>query len=123
MNAAIRTAVAVALFALTTSVFAAGGAEPIHAKGTLVDAMCGADIKSQDEADAHTRACALNSHCAASGFGIVVDGKFHKFDAEGNKKAEAIFKATDKKDHIAATVDGTLESDGSITVKSLDEAK
>src|SRR5262245_41223107 len=91
----------------------------INAKGTLMDVMCAADVKTQADADKHTRACALMDSCVKSGYGIVIDGKFHKFDAEGSKQAEAIFRSTTKTDHIAATVVGTELEDGSIAVKTL----
>jgi hypothetical protein len=120
-----RFQLAVALIALfaAPAVFAFAHEESIHAKGTLIDVMCGAEVKTQEDADTHSRKCGLMKSCVASGYGIVVDGKFHKFDAEGSKKAEAIFRGTTKEDHIAATVDGTLEDDGSITVKTLTEEK
>ena len=93
--------------------------KPIKAEGTLMDVMCGADVKTQAEADAHKRTCALMDHCAKSGFGIVIDGKFHKFDAEGSKKAEAIFRSSTKENEIHAAVVGTLADDGSIQVAEL----
>jgi len=91
---------------------------PIKTTGTLIDAMCGADA-TQADADAHTRECALMSHCLASGFGMIIDGKFHKFDAEGDKLAAEIFRATTKKDHITATVEGIELDNGSIKVEKL----
>lgn len=93
--------------------------EPIKTTGTLMDVMCSGDVKTQADADKHTRECALMEHCAASGYGIVIDGKFHKFDAEGSKKAEAIFRDSKKADHITATVEGTLQHNGDITVTAL----
>jgi hypothetical protein len=92
---------------------------PVNAKGTLIDVMCGSGVKSQADADAHTRECGLMDHCAASGYGIVIDGKFHKLDAEGSKQAAAIFKSSTKKDHITATVEGTVLDDGTLQVKTL----
>jgi len=92
---------------------------PIKKSGTLVDVMCAADVKSQADADKHSRECGLMEHCVASGYGIVIDGVFHKFDAEGNKQAEAIFRSSKKADHITATVEGTLQHEGDITVTKL----
>jgi hypothetical protein len=108
-------------FLLTVGIPAAVFAqtESIKASGTLMDAMCAGDVKTQADADAHTRDCGLMTHCAASGYGIVIDGKFHKFDAEGSKKAEAIFRSTKKTDHITATIEGTLQQNGNITVTTL----
>jgi hypothetical protein len=93
--------------------------KPIKAEGTLMDVMCGSGVKTQAEADEHKRTCALMDHCLKSGFGIVIDGTFHKFDAEGNKKAEAIFRSSTKENEIRATVVGTLGDDGSIEVEEL----
>jgi len=70
---------------------------------TLVDAMCAGNIK--DNPDAHTRDCAL--HCGADGMGLLTaDGTFLKFDDAGTKQALAVLKATNKKDHLRATVVG-----------------
>jgi hypothetical protein len=111
---------AAALVAVVLAASAAfAGETPITAKGTLVDVMCSADIKTQADADNHTRECALMDSCVKSGYGIVIDGKFHKFDAEGSKQAEAIVRSTKKEDHITATVVGTTLDDGSIRVKTL----
>ena len=60
-------------------------------------------------------------HCVKSGYGIVIDGKFHKFDAEGNKQAEAIFRATKKTENLTVRVEGTLQHAGDITVTKLTE--
>jgi hypothetical protein len=104
------------LAAAATSVFA--HEMPIKASGTLIDAMCGAKA-TQAEADAHTRDCALMKDCAASGYGIVIDGTFHKVDPEGSKLAAEIFRTSTKKDHIAAAVEGVEQHDGSIKVARL----
>jgi hypothetical protein len=73
--------------------------------GTVVDTMC----KGKDLAT-HTRQCALG--CAKGGFGIVTaDGKFVKFDEEGNAKALAALKASKKDKDLKATVSGTLQDD------------
>jgi hypothetical protein len=116
----VSITLASALVAVVLAAAAAfAGDKPVTAKGTLMDVMCASEVKTQDEADKHTRECALMDSCAKSGYGIVIDGKFHKFDAEGSKQAEAIFRSTKKADHITATVVGTMNDDGSITVKTL----
>ncbi len=73
----------------------------------LTDAMCANKVK--DNPDSHSRECIIN--CADSGFGILADGKFLKFDQEGNQKVLALLKESDKKDHIRVTVTGKLEGD------------
>ena len=73
--------------------------------GTVIDSMC----KGKDVAN-HTRQCALG--CAKSGFGIVTsDGKFIKFNEEGNAKALAALKASNKEKDLKATVTGTMDGD------------
>ena len=116
----MRIAIAILAAVLAApAVFAAVHEQAINAKGTIVDAMCGPDMKTQADADKHERSCALMDHCREAGYGIVIDGKFHKFDAEGSKQAEALLRASEKADHITATVEGTLEHDGSIKVAKL----
>lgn len=71
--------------------------------GTLVDVSC----KGKDLAK-HTRTCAVA--CAKSGFGLVLgDGKFLKFDEEGNAKALAVLKASSKESDLKAEVVGKAE--------------
>jgi hypothetical protein len=108
---ALVIAIPVAAFAHTT---------PIDKTGVLMDVMCSKGA-TQESAAKHTRECGLMEHCVASGYGIVVDGVFHKFDAEGNKQAEAIFRATKKANNITVRVEGTLQHEGDITVDKLTE--
>jgi hypothetical protein len=91
---------------------------PIKKPGTLIDVMCSEGVTDETAAK-HTRECGLMDVCVKSGYGIVIDGVFHKFDAEGNKQAEAIFRASKKTDHITAMVEGTLQHEGDITVTKL----
>jgi hypothetical protein len=66
-------------------------------------------MKVKGDPDAHTRDCMMT--CAGGGFGLFTsDGKFLKFDKAGNDKALAALKASEKKDHLHATVTG--ERDG-----------
>jgi hypothetical protein len=73
--------------------------------GTVVDVSCkGKDLAS------HTKKCAMG--CAKSGFGLVTaDGKFIKFDEEGNAKALEALKGTSKDADLKATVKGTMDGD------------
>lgn len=73
--------------------------------GTVVDVSCkGKDLAS------HTKKCAMG--CAKSGFGLVTaDGKFIKFDEEGNAKALEALKASSKDADLKATVKGTMDGD------------
>jgi hypothetical protein len=118
----MKTRIAILALALVAAVPAAFAAhtEPINTTGVLLDVMC-SEGATEESAAKHTRACGLMEHCVKSGYGIVIDGKFHKFDAEGNKQAEAIFRATTKTENITARVEGTLQHAGDITVTKLTE--
>jgi hypothetical protein len=117
----IHTAIlALALAAAVPVPFVSAHTEPINTTGVLLDVMCSKGA-TQESAAKHTRDCALMEHCVTSGYGVVIDGKFHKFDAEGNKQAEAIFRSTKKTSNITALVEGTLQHEGDITVTRLTE--
>jgi hypothetical protein len=74
----------------------------------VVDKMCASKVKA--DPDKHTRACALQ--CKGSGYGIVTEkGEFLAFDSAGNDMAAKALQATDKKDHLRATVKGTRDGD------------
>ncbi len=73
--------------------------------GTIVDTNC----KTKDLAS-HAKSCLMG--CAKSGLGIVLsDGKFVKFDEEGNVKALAALKASSKDKDLKGKVTGTLDGD------------
>ena len=81
--------------------------------GTVVDVNC----KNKDLAS-HSRDCAIS--CSRSGYGIVTaDGKFIKFDEQGNAKALAALKASSKQNDLKAKVSGTMKDDV-IQVESID---
>ena len=91
------------LFAVVTLMSSAMFAESWT--GTIVDTSC----KTKDLAS-HTKQCLMG--CAKSGLGIVLsDGKFVKFDEEGNVKALAALKASSKDKDLKAKVTGTVEGD------------
>jgi len=97
-------------------------------KGYLVDKMCATGMakKSHDEAMAkaakHTKSCALEESCQESGFGLMCDGKWYKFDDAGDKKAEAWLKKTSKTNDLYVEVTGTHDGD-IFKVVSLKELK
>lgn len=73
--------------------------------GTLVDLMC-----KDNELTTHPRRCAIS--CAKYGYGLKeADGKFLKFDEEGNARALAALKRSTKEQDLRARVTGTLEDD------------
>ena len=47
----------------------------------------------------------------ASGFGIVADGKFCRFDEAGNTQALALLKATETESNFKVRVEGHFEED------------
>lgn len=73
--------------------------------GTVVDVKC----KGNDLAG-HTRQCAIS--CAKGGYGLVTaEGKFLKFDEEGNVKALTALKAAEKDKDLKTKVTGTMDGD------------
>lgn len=86
-------------------------------KGYLVDKMCATGMakKAPEEAMAkaakHTKSCALEESCMESGFGLLSEGKWYKFDETGDKKALAWLKKTDKKSDLMIEVTGTHDGD------------
>jgi hypothetical protein len=96
--------------------------------GYLVDKMCGTGMVKGDAAKAadkgmkHTKACALDEDCAASGFGLVMDGKYVKFDESGDKLALEYLNKSEKKNGFLVEVSGMKDGD-KIKVKSIAEGK
>ena len=88
--------------------------------GYLMDQMCGADVKDTAKAAEHTKECALMDHCVTAGYGIFAEGKFIKFDIDGNKKAKTFFENSKKEKDIQVIVEGTLNGD-ILTVMSIKE--
>jgi hypothetical protein len=73
--------------------------------GTVVDVMCrGKDLAG------HTRDCAVT--CSKSGYGLVTaDGKFLKFDEQGNVRTLAALKKATKDKDLKAKVSGAMAGD------------
>jgi len=75
---------------------------------SVVDVNCSSKVA--DNADAHTRDCALK--CEKSGFGIVTEDKqFLKFDADGNAKILKQLKNSKETDHLRVNVKGDVNGD------------
>ena len=80
--------------------------------GVLIDAVCGNRLAgSPDPAKAHQVACSLKEACASAGFGVIVDGKFYKFDEMGDKLAATILKTTKRKSNVRVRVDAHFDSE------------
>ena len=76
---------------------------------SLVDTMCSEKDAVKADPDKHPVKCAVA--CAKSGYGIMADGKFLKFDETGNKQTAAALQATKKTDHLRANVVGERKGD------------
>ncbi len=82
-------------------------------KGYLVDQMCASGMVKKGteaamaKAAKHTKECALEDMCMESGYGVMSNGKYYKFDKNGDKEALALVKKTDSKSNIMIEVSGT----------------
>ena len=79
--------------------------------GTLLDKMCSASASNPAKVAKHTKECALMESCVPGGYGIVVDGKFLKFDEKGDKIASEWLAKTDKERDLQITVTGSVDGD------------
>ena len=97
-------------------------------KGYLIDRMCGSTMtkkgpeKAMMMATKHTRECAMEDACAASGYGLMFDGTWHAFNDAGTKKAASYLKTNKMKSHIYVEVTGEKKGDV-IDVASIMTAK
>lgn len=93
-------------------------------KGYVVDQMCAKGMAKKADpmakAASHTKECALEESCSASGYGIFSDGKWYQFDKEGSLKAKSLIEQEKREKGLAFEVSGTL--DGNVlTVASIKE--
>ena len=72
---------------------------------SLVDVSC--SKKAAANPDAHTRSCALA--CEKSGFGVLANNTFLKFDAKGNQEILKELKGSHETDHLRVNVTGDVE--------------
>ncbi len=96
-------------------------------KGYLTDKMCGSGFTKTGDAKVattkakkHTKDCALEDNCKASGYGLVIGGKYHKFDANGDKLALDYLNKTKKEKDLWVEVKGTASGDA-INVVALND--
>jgi hypothetical protein len=89
-------------------------ASTVTLKGYVVDAVCGAAWAKRpngaEKAARHTKACALNEHCAAAGYGMFSEGTWVKFDAKGDQQAKGAIQKSKKERGHYFEVSGTLKS-------------
>lgn len=109
----------------TTSQKRSSAGETVSMSGYVVDAMCAQGIVKKgnvmERAAAHTKECALQDNCAASGYGIFSDGKYIKFDAHGDELAQDLVQKTEKDKAISVQVTGKMDGD-KLAVATLKEA-
>ncbi len=80
--------------------------------GILMDATCGSRLAdSPEEAASHLVSCSLKESCVTAGFGVLIEGKFYKFDKMGDKLALMILQSTDKKSNVRVRVDAHFDKD------------
>ncbi len=109
------------LLAMLMAAALATAADRVTVEGFLVDRMCGTQHAAEGEkfGTMHGRSCALMPDCEKSGYGVVTaEGKFLKFDAQGDKLAHAALKRSKAKDNLRVTVSGAQEGE-SLKVASL----
>ncbi len=107
---------------ITISMLLAAMSMPLAAEtveGYLVDKACSAKVVEGgvDAAKMHTKDCAVMDNCKASGYGVVTsDGKFLKFDSDGDRMAFKVLGFTSRKDNIKVTVNGEVDGDSIVVV-------
>ncbi len=109
-------------FALTVN---AQDARPATLKGYVVDQMCAEKMAMKDnameKAQGHSKDCALDDHCAASGYGIFSGGKYYKFDENGSAKAKVLIGKSKREKGLYFEAKGTV-GDGTMALTSLKES-
>jgi hypothetical protein len=98
-------------------------------KGFLADKMCGTGFtksgdaqKAAEKAKKHTKDCALEENCKASGYGLIIGAKFHKFNDAGDKLALEYLNKTKKENNLVVQVKGTMDGD-MLNVTSVKDVK
>ena len=96
----------------------------VDLKGYVVDAMCATGMLKKDDpmaaASKHTKGCALEEGCAASGYGVFSDGKWYKFDEAGDKMAMDLIQKTSTNKGIMVEVKGMMKGEA-IAVSEISE--
>lgn len=91
--------------------------------GVVMDAACGARVAANAEKTAkHTVACALMESCKASGFGLILEGRFLKFDPAGDEQALKLLEAAKVRENFRAEVTGEFSEDD-VKVSAMKAAK
>lgn len=109
-------------FTLTTG---AQDAKPTTLKGYVVDQMCAGKMamkeNAMEKAEGHSKDCALDDHCAGSGYGIFSGGKYYKFDEKGSATAKGLIEKSKREKGLYFEAKGTV-GDSTMILTSLKEA-
>ena len=99
--------------------------KPVTLKGYVVDQMCAGKMamkeNAMEKAGGHSKECALDDHCAASGYGIFSGGKYYKFDEKGSATAKNLIEKSQREKGLYFEATGTV-GEGTMTLTSLKEA-
>ncbi|MEK6651209.1 MAG: hypothetical protein AABY75_09540 [Bacteroidota bacterium] len=115
----------VALFAVAALAVSSVAQKSMAWEGYLADKMCGSKWtgeKGEQRAIKHTKACALEEGCRASGYGLVTGGKYVKFTDDSEAKDADYLEKTTQESNIYVKVTGALEGD-KIVVASIEKAE
>jgi hypothetical protein len=97
--------------------------------GYVVDAMCAKGMLKKTDVMAraakHSKACALEEECSASGYGLLSAAKWYKFDDDGDKQAMELIQKSSKENDIMVEVSGKMKDDRFVlaSIKEYEMAK
>jgi hypothetical protein len=74
------------------------------------------------KAAAHSKECALEDDCSASGYGLFSEGKWYVFDDAGSKQAKAAIEKEKRAKGLSYEVTGTVDGN-TLAVASIKETK
>ena len=113
-----------ALFLALALVAATADAKTTTLRGYVVDKACAGKMAQKsnvmEKAEGHTKDCALNDQCAASGYGIFSGGKFTPFDEKGSARAKELIEKSKREKGLYFEARGTVTG-GTMDVTSLRE--
>ncbi len=119
----MKKTIAIALIFALTGLFATSidaKTKPVAKSwtGVLIDKMCSKKMTGDmAKCSSHTKMCASEEMCAKSGYGVMVAGKYYKFDKKGDQLAAAYLKQTTKDKDMQIEVMGTMSGN---TIKVTD---
>ena len=97
--------------------------EAVTLTGHLIDTHCARHADNVDEAaEGMGKSCLLSPACLKSGLGLVADGTWYTFDANGTALAEKVVRKSKDTKGLFVEVKGTVDCDA-LTVSSVVEVK